>query len=180
MMTMNKINIGLTDEQRYGVMNLLNQDLADSYVLLVKTKKYHWDVVGPQFRTLHELWEEQYEELTENIDELAERIRTLGGYPIGTMSGFLKIATLKENSGEIPTATGMVIQLLDNHEQIIRNLRNHLEQCSEDFHDQVSADFLTDLMEEHEEMAWMLRSFIEGQALEPNRETVETKIPVGV
>ncbi len=181
-MTMNTINIGLTEEQRCGVINLLNQDLADSYVLVVKTKKYHWDVVGLQFRTLHELWEEQYEEITENIDEIAERIRTLGGYPSGTMAGFLKIATLKEHSGEIPTATGMVHQLLEDHEQIIRNLRNHVDLCSEEFHDQVSADFLTDLMEEHEEMAWMLRSFIEGQALEPNvkQQTEKTKVPVGV
>ena len=68
-MTIHKINIGLTEEQRQGVMNLLNQDLADAYVLLVKTKKYHWDVVGPQFRTLHKLWEEHYQELTKNIDK---------------------------------------------------------------------------------------------------------------
>lgn len=181
-MSMNTINIGLTEEQRRGVVDLLNQDLADAYVLVVKTKKYHWDVVGPQFRTLHELWEEQYEEITENIDEIAERIRTLGGYPIGTMEGFLNIATLKEHSGEIPTAAGMVNQLVEDHEQIIRNLRNHVDRCSEEFHDQVSADFLTDLMEEHEEMAWMLRSFIEGQALEPNakQQPTETKVPVGV
>ncbi|MEA5550456.1 Dps family protein [Anabaena cylindrica UHCC 0172] len=178
---MTKINIGLTEEQRYGVMNLLNQDLADSYVLVVKTKKYHWDVVGPQFRTLHELWNEQYELLTENIDALAERIRKLGGYPTGTMAGFLKIATLKEYSGEIPTATGMVTRLLEDHEQVIRNLRSHVDQCSEEFSDQGSADFLTTLMEEHEEMAWMLRSFIQGDSLESNRqEQAETKVPVGV
>ncbi|WP_353933231.1 Dps family protein [Okeanomitos corallinicola TIOX110] len=175
---MNRINIGLTDEQRYGVINLLNQDLADSYVLLVKTKKYHWDVVGPQFRTLHELWEEQYQELSENIDNLAERVRTLGGYPTSTMAGFLQITTLKEHTGEIPTSTGMVTQLIEDHEQIIRNLRNHIDRCGDEFHDQVSADFLTDLMQEHEEMAWMLRSFIEGQGLEPN--TAEIKIPVAV
>ncbi|MTJ10803.1 Dps family protein [Anabaena sp. UHCC 0253] len=179
---MHKINIGLTEEQRHGVINLLNQDLADSYVLLVKTKKYHWDVVGPQFRSLHELWEEHYEELTENIDKIAERIRTLGCYPTGTMEGFLSLATLQEHSGEIPTATGMVIQLVEDHEQIIRNLRAHLDQCSEEFHDQGSADFLTELMEKHEEMAWMLRSFIEGEALEPNgqKQSAETKVPVGV
>ncbi|MDD1437639.1 DNA starvation/stationary phase protection protein, partial [Dolichospermum sp. ST_sed10] len=102
---MHKINIGLTEEQRQGVMNLLNQDLADAYVLLVKTKKYHWDVVGPQFRTLHKLWEEHYQELTKNIDKIAERIRTLGCYPTGTMEGFLNLATLKEHRGEIPTST---------------------------------------------------------------------------
>ncbi|MBD2384047.1 Dps family protein [Cylindrospermum sp. FACHB-282] len=176
------INIGLTEEQREGVINLLNGDLADAYVLLVKTKKYHWDVVGPQFRTLHELWEEHYEKLTENIDALAERTRALGGYPVGTMEGFLNIATLKEHAGNIPTATGMVAQLVEDHEQVVRNLREHVNQCSEVFHDQGTADFLTGLMEEHEEIAWMLRSFIEGQALEPDHKepTEAAKTPVGV
>ncbi|AFZ25087.1 DNA-binding ferritin-like protein (oxidative damage protectant) [Cylindrospermum stagnale PCC 7417] len=179
---MTRVNIGLTEEQRQGVINLLNQDLSDAYVLLVKTKKYHWDVVGPQFRTLHELWEEHYEKLTENIDALAERTRALGGFPVGTMEGFLNIATLKEHAGEIPTATGMVARLVEDHEQVVRNLREHVDQCSEEFHDQGTADFLTGLMEEHEEIAWMLRSFIEGQALEPDqkRPTEEAKTPVGV
>ncbi|WP_016950827.1 Dps family protein [Anabaena sp. PCC 7108] len=179
---MNKINIGLTEEQRHGVINLLNQDLADSYVLLVKTKKYHWDVVGPQFRTLHQLWEEHYNALTVNIDELAERIRALGCYPLGTMEGFLKVATLKEHAGKIPLATGMVARLVKDHEQIIRNVRDHVDQCSEEFHDQGTADFLTNLMEKHEQMAWMLRSFIEGEALQPDgkQQATETKTPVGV
>lgn len=181
-MTIHKINIGLTEQQRHGVMNLLNQDLADAYVLLVKTKKYHWDVVGPQFRTLHKLWEEHYQELTINIDKIAERIRTLGCYPIGTMAEFLSLATLKEQSGKIPTATKMVTQLVEDHEQIIRNLRNHIDQCSEEFHDQGSADFLTELMEKHEEIAWMLRSFIEGEAVEPDsqKQPGGTKVTVGV
>ncbi len=179
---MRAINIGLTQEQREGVINLLNQDLADAYLLLVKTKKYHWDVVGPQFRSLHQLWEEHYEKLTENIDALAERVRALGGYPVGTMEGFLKIATLKEHAGNVPTATGMVANLVQDHEQVIRNLRDHVDRSGEQFHDQGTADFLTGLMEEHEEIAWMLRSFIEGQALEGDgtQPATETKTPVGV
>ncbi|BAY99078.1 hypothetical protein NIES37_30570 [Tolypothrix tenuis PCC 7101] len=179
---MPKPNIGLTEQQRQGVIDLLNQDLADSYVLLVRTKKYHWDVVGPQFRTLHQLWEEHYEKLTENIDAIAERIRTLGGYPVGTLEGFLKIATLKEKAGQVPTATGMVAQLVEDHEQVIRNLREHVERSSEDFNDEGTADFLTGLMEEHEQIAWMLRSFIEGQALEATSQpsAADTQTPVGV
>ncbi|NJM72955.1 MAG: DNA starvation/stationary phase protection protein [Scytonema sp. RU_4_4] len=178
---MRKLNIGLTDEQRQGVINLLNQDLADAYLLLVKTKKFHWDVVGPQFRSLHELWEEQYETLTETIDSVAERVRALGGYPVGTMEGFLKITTLKEEGGNIPTATGMVARLVEDHEQIIRNLRNHVDQSSENFHDEGTADFLTGLMEGHEEMAWMLRSFIEGEEIQSDGSQTprKTKTPVG-
>jgi starvation-inducible DNA-binding protein len=176
------INIGLTQEQRQGVINLLNQDLADSYVLLVKTKKYHWDVIGPQFRTLHQLWEEHYEKLTLSIDAIAERVRTLGGYPVGSLEGFLQIATLKEDAGRVPTATGMVSNLVNDHEQVIRNLRQHIDQSSEEFHDEGTADFLTGLLEGHEQIAWMLRSFIEGEALEADgkQPAAETKTPVGV
>ncbi|WP_295614335.1 Dps family protein [Chamaesiphon sp. GL140_3_metabinner_50] len=179
---MRSINIGLTDEQRAGVIDLLNHDLADSYLLVVKTKKFHWDVVGPQFISLHKLWDEQYEAISANIDAIAERIRTLGGYPIGTMKGFLDYASLAEQPGNIPMATGMVSALVEDHEQIIRNLREHIDGCGDDFHDQGTADFLTGIMEQHEEMAWMLRSFIEGEALTANgaRPELSSKEPVTV
>ncbi|WP_404789484.1 Dps family protein [Altericista sp. CCNU0014] len=179
---MRSINIGLTDQQREGVIALLNKDLSNLYLVLVKTKKYHWDVVGPQFRTLHQLWEEQYETLTETIDACAERVRTLGGYPVGTMEGFLKMASIKEHSGDIPSATEMVARLVQDHEQIIRDLRDHVEQCSESFHDEGTADFLTGLMEQHEAMAWMLRSFVEGEAVraDGHSPSLNEKTAVGV
>lgn len=157
------LNIGLTEEQRYGVIEILNRNLSDFYLLNIKTKKYHWDVVGPQFMTLHELWQEQYDTLTENIDATAERIRALGGYPAGTAKGFLELATLKEHPNDLPLATEMVARLANDHEQIIRNLRTDIDRCSEEFHDEGTMDFLTGIMEQHEEMAWMLRSFIEGE-----------------
>ncbi|MBE9143404.1 Dps family protein [Planktothrix mougeotii] len=165
---MPKLNIGLTEEQMQGVIELLNADISNMYLLLIKTKKYHWDVVGPQFRTLHQLWEEHYEALTENIDATAERVRTLGGYPVGTAEGFLKLASIEEHAGDLPNTTEMVQRLVNDHEQIIRNLREHIDQCAEDFHDAGTADFLTGLMEQHEQMAWMLRSFIEGEGVESN------------
>jgi starvation-inducible DNA-binding protein len=179
---MRTINIGLTDQQREGVVKLLNQDLSDLYLILVKTKKYHWDVVGPQFRTLHQLWEEQYETLTETIDACAERIRTLGGYPVGTMEGFLQLASIKEHAGDIPNATEMVSRLVKDHEQIIRNLRDHVEQCGETFKDDGTADFLTGLMEQHEMIAWMLRSFTEGESVQSDGQvaTIDEKTAVGV
>ncbi|MGI8933975.1 Dps family protein [Leptolyngbya sp. BC1307] len=178
---MKPISIGLSEEQRQGVVDLLNKDLADSYLLIIKTKKYHWDVVGPQFRTLHELWEEHYEALSLNIDAIAERIRALGGYPIGTAKGFVENATLREHPGDLPAAEEMVERLVSDHEQVIRNLREHIDQCGDDHHDEGTADFLTGLMEQHEEMAWMLRSFIEGTSLSPTgqRET-DLKTPAAV
>ena len=179
---MRKLNIGLTDEQRAGVIKMLNSDVSDAYLLLIKTKKFHWDVVGPQFRSLHEIWEEQYQALTENIDSMAERIRALGGYPIGTAAGFLENATIKEQADNIPSATDMVATLVQDHEQVIRNLREHIDACSEQFHDEGTADFLTGLMEQHEEMAWMLRSFIEGEDLQADgtKPSPELKVPAQV
>lgn len=165
---MRAINIGLTEQQRQGVIELLNRDLADAYLLLVKTKKFHWDVVGPQFLTLHKLWEQHYNALTINIDACAERVRALGGYPIGTMKGFLELTSLKEHPGDVPMASEMVSTLIDDHEQVIRNMRSHIDSCSEEFRDQGTADFLTGLMEQHEEIAWMLRSFMEGDAVVAN------------
>lgn len=175
-------NIGLSDEQRQGVIELLNHDLADLYLLLIKTKKYHWDVVGPQFRTLHQLWEEHYKALTINIDATAERVRALGGYPVGTAEGFLQLSSIREHPNDLPDASEMVARLVNDHEQIIRNLREHIDKCGEQFHDEGSAGFLTGLMEQHEEMAWMLRSFIEGESLEAKgkRTGTETKPAVNV
>lgn len=179
---MRSINIGLTEQQRQGVIELLNKDLADAYLLLVKTKKFHWDVVGPQFLTLHKLWEQHYNALTINIDACAERVRALGGYPIGTMKGFLELTSLKEHPGDVPMASEMVSSLIDDHEQVIRNMRSHVDDCSEKFSDQGTADFLTGLMEQHEEIAWMLRSFIEGDAVVANgdRAGYESRSKVGV
>ena len=177
------INIGLSDEQRQGVIDLLNQDLSDTYLLTIKTKKYHWDVIGPQFRTLHHLWEEHYEALSANVDAIAERVRMLGGYPLGTAEGFLKHASLREHPGDLPNANEMVSRLVADHEQVIRNLRDHVGQCSEKYGDEGSADFLTALMEQHEEMAWMLRSFLEGDQLNPSGErnsASEMKLPAQV
>ncbi|MBE9048501.1 aldo/keto reductase [Pleurocapsales cyanobacterium LEGE 10410] len=74
----------------------------------------------------------------------------------------------------------MVARLVQDHEQIIRNLREDVDRCSEEYHDEGTADFLTELMEQHEEMAWMLRSFLEGESIEPssNRPNSETKSTV--
>lgn len=177
---MQPINIGLTDNQRSGVIELLNHDLADAYLLLIKTRKYHWDVVGPQFRSLHELWQEQYEALATNIDDIAERIRALGGYPLGTAEGFLQNASLKEHPNDLPNATEMVQRLVTDYELIVRNLRTHVSQCSDNYKDEGTADFLTGLMEQYEKTAWMLRAFIDGEAFDVHSQSATRNIPAGV
>ena len=113
----NGIAIGLSPKQREAVNRTLNVALANAYVLLTKTKKAHWDVVGPQFMTLHKLWDEQYTAIANLADEAAERIRMLGGFPIGTLQGFLAATELTEDPGNVPTATDGVSMLLHDHEQ---------------------------------------------------------------
>jgi starvation-inducible DNA-binding protein len=157
-------NIGLLDEQRAGVVAILNTLLADEYLLYTKTRNYHWNVVGPQFNDLHKFFEAQYNALNAIVDDVAERARALGGNALGTMAEFLKSTRLKEESGYYPEARHMIANLLADHEALIRHLRIDLETCAEQYHDVGTNDFLTGLMEQHEKMAWMLRAFLEGKS----------------
>jgi starvation-inducible DNA-binding protein len=156
-----KINIGISKESIEKIVNLLNADLSDEYVLLTKTKNYHWNVVDPRFNDLHKFLDEQYEKLAELVDDLAERIRSIGGKSIGTLKEFIEQTRLSEQPKEYPEANKMLENLLLDHESIIRQLRKDLETC-EQLGDIGTNDFLTGVMEEHEKMAWMLRSFLES------------------
>ena len=97
-----KPNIGLSDEQREGVVSILNALLSDEYLLYTKTRNYHWNVFGPQFNDLHKFLERQYEELEEVVDQVAERARSLGGFAFGTMTEFVQHTRLKEQPGQYP------------------------------------------------------------------------------
>jgi starvation-inducible DNA-binding protein len=157
-----KPNIGISDANLKSVNQLLNTILANQHVLYIKTRKYHWNVSGPNFKEYHEFFEEQYTQLEMKIDEVAERIRTLGGTPVATMVEFIEVATLQEDRGnKNSTSTKeMMGVLLKDHEQTIREMREDIDKC-EEAEDVGTADFLTGLMEDHEKMAWMLRKYIE-------------------
>jgi starvation-inducible DNA-binding protein len=157
------LNIGLSEEQRAGVVTILNTVLADEYLLYTKTRNYHWNVVGAQFNDLHKFFEAQYNELNEIVDDVAERTRSLGGNALGTMAEFLKYTRLKEQTGHYPDARDMLANLVADHEALICHLRVDLETCAEKYHDIGTNDFLTGLMEQHEKMAWMLRAFLAGK-----------------
>ncbi|NDB33519.1 MAG: DNA starvation/stationary phase protection protein [Nitrososphaeria archaeon] len=158
---MNEANIGLSPDTRQKIISVLSNVLADQYVLCTKTRNYHWNVTGEDFAQYHKLFEEQYSAIDEDIDEVAERIRALGGKTIATLTEFLKSARLKEHAGEFPSAKTMIGNLLTDHETVIRNLRNDIEIC-DDVDDVGTEDFLTQLMEKHEKTAWMLRATIEN------------------
>jgi starvation-inducible DNA-binding protein len=159
--TLNKIDIGLTDQQRAGVAAILDRTLSDLFVLYTKTRNYHWNVVGMHFRELHKLLEEQYTELEEAIDLVAERSRKLGAPALGTLKEYLDHASLKEQPGEYPDAYSMLTNLCSDHEAVIQWLRQSADDCDEKFHDMGTNDFLIGLMQEHEKMAWMLRAHLE-------------------
>jgi starvation-inducible DNA-binding protein len=157
---MSTINIGLNEEQRTGVAGLLRQTLADEFVLYTKTRKYHWNVEGPHFHDLHKLFESQYESIDETIDEVAERIRSLGLYSTGSFTEFTADARLKDDAGPQITATQMLQNLLQDHEALIRSLRQDLATANDKFGDAGNQDFLTGLLEDHEKAAWILRSLL--------------------
>ncbi len=157
-------NIGIDDENIQGVATILNRVLADEHIIYIKSRNYHWNIVGPRFQPLHAFLEEQYDELEEIIDELAERVRTIGASAIGTMTEFIQHATLSEQPGDYPDENGMLSNLLNDHETVIRALRKDLRVCDQQHDDMGSSDFLTGLMQKHEKMAWMLRSFLDERA----------------
>jgi DNA-binding ferritin-like protein (oxidative damage protectant) len=162
---MPKVSIGIEDDARKKSVAILNTVLASDSVLYTKTRNYHWNVTGPTWRDLHKLLEEQYLALAESNDEIAERARSLGGNAVGTMTEFLQCSKIQdEKPNHYPSAHTMVRSLVDDHETIIRYLRESIS-ATDDWDDVGTSDMLTTLMEAHEKMAWMLRAFLEGEGV---------------
>lgn len=165
---MNGTNLGLDDQQCRASIQTLNVALANANILLIKTKKAHWDVMGPEFYALHKLWQEHYETIHEYIDDVAERVRMLGGIPVATAKGFLDASELTESPGRVDTATEAVASLLEDHETVIRTLRRSIEVATADAG---TVDLFTQMLRGHEKMAWMLRASLQGEALKTNGRT---------
>ncbi len=159
------IDTGIKDDDRVAVADLLQKVLANVNVLYIKTRNFHWNLTGPRFHTLHAFLEEQYEKLAQTADEVAERIRTIGAFPIGTMAEFLKTSDLVEDPGVRPPTDLMLALLLKDHETIIKGLRDDVDTCDDEHHDTGTADFLTGLMEAHEKLAWMIRAHLEDHTV---------------
>ena len=150
------INIGLDDAQREAIGSGLSRLLADSYSLFLMTHNFHWNVVGPQFRSLHLMFEEQYTELFTGVDEIAERIRSLGLQAPGTFKKFESLAsfTIPEDA---MGAREMLLALVQAQEAVVRTARATLP-VADEANDQPTLDLLTRRMEIHEKNAWMLRA----------------------
>ncbi|WP_138429166.1 Dps family protein [Fodinibius saliphilus] len=151
------MNIGIENQKREAVAENLQQLLADEMLIYVKTRNYHWNIEAINFSELHSFYEEQYIELEQIIDEVAERIRMLGHMSIGTMKDFLSYTHLSEQ--EYTTdAQEQLNQLINDQEAIIRFLRKCGRIFDEEYDDLGSSDFVIALMEQHEKMRWMLAS----------------------
>lgn len=155
-----KINLGIPEKNRKAITLGLSRVLADTYTLYVKTHKFHWNVTGPFFTQLHLAFEEQYTQLQEAVDSLAERIRALGEFAPGSFLEFQELTSIKEQKG-VPAANDMISQLLKDHETIARVIRELLPETDEG-EDDATNDLLTGRLREHEKTAWMLRAMLEG------------------
>lgn len=154
-----KANIGITDKNKQAVAAILNIILADEQILYTKTRNYHWSYEGDNFMELHKFYEGQYGELEEMIDEIAERIRTIGHFPEARMKDYLRLTTLQEQD-YTTSQTEQLKNLLEDHESIIINMRKVADKIDTTYKDAGSSDFITGLMKHHEKMAWMIRSYL--------------------
>lgn len=155
-----KVSIGISDSDRKEIAAGLSRLLADTYTLYLKTHNFHWNVTGPMFQTLHLMFEGQYNELALAVDQIAERIRSLGMPAPGTYKEFAKLSSIKEPNG-VPAAKDMIKQLVEGQEAVIKTARS-LFPVVDECHDEASADLLTQRMQLHEKTAWMLRSLLEN------------------
>lgn len=152
------VSINLSGQDREEICEILANVLANTYILFLKTQNFHWNVTGSDFFSYHKMFEEQYEELFDAIDVLAERIRALGLYAEGSFSAFLKRGFIEEEK-EVHPAKEMIIRLIKDHEKIISYLRDHLPKV-EKLHDGATSDLINKRLDVHEKAAWMLRSHV--------------------
>jgi starvation-inducible DNA-binding protein len=154
-----KIDIGIGEKDRKQIAEGLSRVLADTYTLYLKTHNFHWNVTGPQFNTLHTMFETQYNELATAVDLIAERIRALGHFAPGSYKAYSKLSSIAEADG-VPAAEEMVRQLVEGHEAVAKTARKVFP-LAEKADDQPTADLLTERLQVHEKTAWMLRSMLE-------------------
>ena len=153
------VDIGISASQREKIVKGLSALLADSYTLYLMTHNFHWNVTGPQFNSLHAMFMAQYTEQWTALDQIAERIRSLGHPAPGTYKEFVKLASIKEVEG-VPKAIEMIRHLVAAQEATARTARR-LFPVVEAAKDQPTADVLTQRLDVHEKTAWMLRSLLE-------------------
>lgn len=153
------IDIGISAQDRRKIATELSKFLADAYTLYLKTHNFHWNVTGPMFNALHVMFEEQYTEQWNALDEIAERIRALGFPAPGSYKQFAELSSIPEETG-VPDAKEMIRQLVQGQEAVVRTARQVLP-VADAAMDEPTLDLLTQRMQVHEKNAWMLRALLE-------------------
>jgi starvation-inducible DNA-binding protein len=153
-------SIGIKKDNLADVAHILNSFLADEFLLYLKTRNAHWNIEGTDFHAMHKFFEDQYEQLDDIMDDVAERIRALGHYAPATLKAYLELTHLTEQSREKNDSAGFIKELLGDHESIITRLRENVNHIANDLQDVGTSDFITGLMETHEKMSWMLRAHL--------------------
>lgn len=153
-----KTGIGIPEKERKQIADGLSKLLADSYILYLKTHSFHWNVEGPMFNTLHQMFMDQYTELWNALDLIAERIRALGFYAPGSHKKYSQLSTLSESEENLP-ALKMIEHLLEGHELVSQTARS-IFPAAESGSDEATIDLLTQRLQIHEKTAWMLRSLM--------------------
>jgi len=154
------INIGISEKDRAAIVDGLSRLLADTYTLYLTTHNFHWNVTGPMFNTLHLMFMEQYTELWNAVDPVAERIRSLGHPAPGSYAQFGELSSIRDVPVDPPKALEMVAILVEGHEAVARTARS-IFPTVEKAGDEPTADLLTQRLAVHEQTAWMLRSLLE-------------------
>jgi len=155
-----KLNTGISARDRAAIAEGLSRLLADTYLLYLKTHGFHWNVEGPMFQTLHQMFMEQYTEAWNAIDPIAERIRALGHYAPASHEQFAKLGSVAPTRG-VPSARAMIRELIEGQEAVCRTARALLP-LAERANDQPTLDLLTQRLDVHEKNAWMLRSLLKN------------------
>lgn len=153
-----KANIGIKQEYLDEAAQYLSTILADEFLLNTKTRKAHWNIEGNDFYSKHKLFETQYEELDAIVDDVAERIRSIGHYAPASLKEFLSLTRLTEQSIQSNDSKGHIKELLADHESIITYCREKIYKEAVAHFDAVTCDFITTLIGKHEKTAWMLRA----------------------
>jgi starvation-inducible DNA-binding protein len=155
-----KPNIEIAENHLKDVALLLNTLLADEYLLYTKTRNAHWNIQGQNFIELHKFFESQYKALDVIIDDVAERVRSLGHFALGSLKDFTAMSRLTDHTQDFTDQKHILQTLLDDHEALIRSLREDISTIGDEHKDLGTVDFMTGLMEQHEKMSWMLRAYL--------------------
>lgn len=155
------MDIGLLPRNVRAVIGILTVALASESIFYIKLRKFHWNVKGESFMELHKLFEEQYDDISDKIDSLAERISGFGGNAIGTAEEFIRYSEVKEEPGHNCEQKEMLEKLVADHQTIIRYLRKSVDETQNLYRDTGTSNLLTDMMTDHEKLMWKINQYLQ-------------------